>query len=105
MQKVACKTLKPPLALHVVNFVGCDRPSLAPCRYDRNLILAQRWGIRKGLIMGFFTGYMWFIIFLCYALAFWYGSGLVLDLEYTPGTLLQVQGPWDPGVMGPWGHI
>ncbi|XP_059906788.1 bile salt export pump-like [Gadus macrocephalus] len=40
--------------------------------------------------MGFFTGYMWFIIFLCYALAFWYGSGLVLDLEYTPGTLLQV---------------
>ncbi|KAG7250786.1 hypothetical protein CRUP_011138 [Coryphaenoides rupestris] len=60
-------------------------------RYDRNLVSAQRWGIRKGLIMGFFTGYMWFIIFLCYALAFWYGSGLVLDtLEYTPGTLLQV---------------
>ncbi|KAK0147330.1 Bile salt export pump [Merluccius polli] len=60
-------------------------------RYDQNLISAQHWGIRKGLIMGFFTGYMWFIIFLCYALAFWYGSGLVLDtLEYTPGTLLQV---------------
>ncbi|KAG7250785.1 hypothetical protein CRUP_011137, partial [Coryphaenoides rupestris] len=63
----------------------------ANLRYDRNLVSAQRWGIRKGLIMGFFTGYMWFIIFLCYALAFWYGSGLVLDtLEYTPGTLLQV---------------
>ncbi|KAK5875170.1 hypothetical protein CesoFtcFv8_027682 [Champsocephalus esox] len=60
-------------------------------RYDRNLILAQRWGIRKGLIMGFFTGYMWLIIFLCYGLAFWYGSSLVLDTEeYTPGTLLQV---------------
>ncbi|KAL2076892.1 hypothetical protein ACEWY4_027508 [Coilia grayii] len=60
-------------------------------RYDRNLISAQRWGIRKGLIMGFFTGYMWFIIFLCYALAFWYGSSLVLDTqEYSPGTLLQV---------------
>uniref|UniRef100_A0A8C6TG74 Bile salt export pump n=1 Tax=Neogobius melanostomus TaxID=47308 RepID=A0A8C6TG74_9GOBI len=60
-------------------------------RYDRNLVSAQQWGIRKGLIMGFFTGYMWFIIFLCYALAFWYGSGLVLDTnEYTPGTLLQV---------------
>ncbi|XP_076004887.1 bile salt export pump isoform X2 [Genypterus blacodes] len=60
-------------------------------RYDRNLTSAQRWGIRKGLIMGFFTGYMWFIIFLCYSLAFWYGSGLVLDTEeYTPGTLLQV---------------
>uniref|UniRef100_A0A8C7US68 Bile salt export pump n=1 Tax=Oncorhynchus mykiss TaxID=8022 RepID=A0A8C7US68_ONCMY len=60
-------------------------------RYDKNLISAQRWGIRKGLIMGFFTGYMWFIIFLCYALAFWYGSSLVVDTqEYSPGTLLQV---------------
>uniref|UniRef100_W5MNJ9 Bile salt export pump n=1 Tax=Lepisosteus oculatus TaxID=7918 RepID=W5MNJ9_LEPOC len=60
-------------------------------RYDRNLISAQSWGIRKGLIMGFFTGYMWFIIFLCYALAFWYGSSLVVDTqEYSPGTLLQV---------------
>ncbi|KAM9328127.1 bile salt export pump-like [Pholidichthys leucotaenia] len=60
-------------------------------RYDRNLVSAQRWGIRKGLIMGFFTGYMWLIIFLCYALAFWYGSSLVVDTEeYTPGTLLQV---------------
>ncbi|XP_035263466.1 bile salt export pump-like [Anguilla anguilla] len=60
-------------------------------RYDKNLIAAQQWGIRKGIIMGFFTGYLWLIIFLCYALAFWYGSILVLDtVEYTPGTLLQV---------------
>ncbi|KAM8873143.1 bile salt export pump isoform 3-T3 [Synchiropus picturatus] len=60
-------------------------------RYDRNLISAQTWGIRKGLIMGFFTGYLWLIIFLCYGLAFWYGSTLVVDTEeYTPGTLLQV---------------
>ncbi|XP_030436663.1 bile salt export pump [Gopherus evgoodei] len=43
------------------------------------------------MIMGFFTGYIWFIIFLCYALAFWYGSKLVLEEdEYSPGTLLQV---------------
>uniref|UniRef100_A0A3Q2Y0M0 Bile salt export pump n=1 Tax=Hippocampus comes TaxID=109280 RepID=A0A3Q2Y0M0_HIPCM len=60
-------------------------------RYDKNLVSAQRWGIRKGLIMGFFTGYMWLIIFLCYGLAFWYGSSLVVDTEeYSPGTLLQV---------------
>ncbi|KAM4626250.1 bile salt export pump-like [Discoglossus pictus] len=60
-------------------------------RYDKNLVYAQRWGIRKGVIMGFFTGYMWFIIFLCYALAFWYGSKLVLEEEeYSPGNLLQV---------------
>lgn len=60
-------------------------------RYDKNLVYAQHWGIRKGIIMGLFTGYMWFVIFLCYALAFWYGSKLVLeDDEYSPGTLLQV---------------
>uniref|UniRef100_A0A8B9D722 Bile salt export pump n=1 Tax=Anser cygnoides TaxID=8845 RepID=A0A8B9D722_ANSCY len=60
-------------------------------RYDKNLVFAQHWGIRKGIIMGLFTGYMWFVIFLCYALAFWYGSKLVLEEdEYSPGTLLQV---------------
>ncbi|XP_015677389.1 bile salt export pump [Protobothrops mucrosquamatus] len=59
-------------------------------RYDKNLVFAQTWGIRKGIIMGFFTGYIWCIIFLCYSLAFWYGSKLVLDdKEYSAGTLLQ----------------
>uniref|UniRef100_A0A672TGR4 Bile salt export pump n=1 Tax=Strigops habroptila TaxID=2489341 RepID=A0A672TGR4_STRHB len=60
-------------------------------RYDKNLVYAQHWGIRKGIIIGVFTGYMWVIIFLSYALAFWYGSKLVLEEEeYSPGTLLQV---------------
>lgn len=60
-------------------------------RYEKNLVFAQRWGIRKGIVMGFFTGFMWCLIFLCYALAFWYGSKLVLeDGEYTAGTLVQV---------------
>ncbi|XP_023574872.1 bile salt export pump isoform X2 [Octodon degus] len=60
-------------------------------RYENNLVFAQRWGIRKGMVMGFFTGYMWCLIFFSYALAFWYGSKLVLeDGEYTPGTLVQI---------------
>ncbi|KAM6177947.1 bile salt export pump [Rhynchocyon petersi] len=60
-------------------------------RYEKNLVFAQQWGIRKGIVMGFFTGYFWCLIFLCYALAFWYGSTLVLDEgEYTPGALIQV---------------
>ncbi|XP_076158770.1 bile salt export pump isoform X1 [Alosa pseudoharengus] len=76
-------------AIRTVAAFGGERKEVE--RYDKNLISAQRWGIRKGLIMGFFTGYMWFIIFLCYALAFWYGSSLVVDTqEYSPGTLLQV---------------
>ncbi|XP_045636266.1 bile salt export pump [Ursus americanus] len=60
-------------------------------RYEKNLVFAQRWGIRKGIVMGFFTGFMWCLIFFCYALAFWYGSKLVLeDGEYTAGTLVQI---------------
>ncbi|XP_062966992.1 bile salt export pump isoform X1 [Cynocephalus volans] len=60
-------------------------------RYEKNLVFAQRWGIRKGIVMGFFTGYMWCLIFFSYALAFWYGSKLVLEEgEYTPGTLVQI---------------
>ncbi|KAJ0070440.1 hypothetical protein NL108_010680, partial [Boleophthalmus pectinirostris] len=60
-------------------------------RYDRNLEEAQTWGVKKGTIIGIFQGYLWFIIFMCYALAFWYGSKLVLDTkEMSPGTLIQV---------------
>ncbi|KAM8857473.1 bile salt export pump isoform 1-T1 [Synchiropus picturatus] len=60
-------------------------------RYDKNLEEAQNWGVKKGSILGIFQGYLWFIIFLCYALAFWYGSQLVIDTkEMSPGTLIQV---------------
>uniref|UniRef100_A0A672KBP0 Bile salt export pump-like n=1 Tax=Sinocyclocheilus grahami TaxID=75366 RepID=A0A672KBP0_SINGR len=58
-------------------------------RYDRNLVVAQAWGIKKGAIIGVFQGYLWCIIFLCYALAFWYGSKLVIETkELTPGGLV-----------------
>uniref|UniRef100_A0A8C7ZSP1 ATP-binding cassette, sub-family B (MDR/TAP), member 11a n=1 Tax=Oryzias sinensis TaxID=183150 RepID=A0A8C7ZSP1_9TELE len=60
-------------------------------RYDRNLVEAQNWGVKKGSIIGLFQGYLWCIIFLCYALAFWYGSKLVIDnKELSPGNLIQV---------------
>ncbi|XP_026001231.1 bile salt export pump isoform X2 [Astatotilapia calliptera] len=60
-------------------------------RYDRNLVEAQNWGVKKGTIIGVFQGYLWCIIFLCYGLAFWYGSKLVIDTkEMTAGTLIQV---------------
>ncbi|XP_049583781.1 bile salt export pump isoform X2 [Syngnathus scovelli] len=60
-------------------------------RYDQNLVEAQNWGIKKGTIIGIFQGYLWCIIFLTFALAFWYGSQLVIDTkELSPGTLIQV---------------
>uniref|UniRef100_A0A8D3C270 ATP-binding cassette, sub-family B (MDR/TAP), member 11a n=1 Tax=Scophthalmus maximus TaxID=52904 RepID=A0A8D3C270_SCOMX len=61
-------------------------------RYDRNLVEAQNLGMRKGTITGFFQGCLWCIIFLCYSLALWYGSQLVIDFkELSPGIVcLQV---------------
>uniref|UniRef100_A0A8D3CNZ8 ATP-binding cassette, sub-family B (MDR/TAP), member 11a n=1 Tax=Scophthalmus maximus TaxID=52904 RepID=A0A8D3CNZ8_SCOMX len=60
-------------------------------RYDRNLVEAQNLGMRKGTITGFFQGCLWCIIFLCYSLALWYGSQLVIDFkELSPGSLIQV---------------
>ncbi|XP_040004037.1 bile salt export pump [Xiphias gladius] len=60
-------------------------------RYDKNLVEAQYWGVKKGTIIGLFQGYLWCIVFLCYALAFWYGSKLVIDTnELSPGSLIQV---------------
>uniref|UniRef100_A0A8C1VIU6 ATP-binding cassette, sub-family B (MDR/TAP), member 11a n=1 Tax=Cyprinus carpio TaxID=7962 RepID=A0A8C1VIU6_CYPCA len=53
---------------------------------------AERYSIHLELsIIGVFQGYLWCIIFLCYALAFWYGSKLVIETkELTPGGLVQV---------------
>ncbi|KAM9346838.1 bile salt export pump [Symphorus nematophorus] len=60
-------------------------------RYDGNLVEAQNWGVKKGTIIGVFQGYLWCIIFFCFALAFWYGSKLVIDTkELSPGSLIQV---------------
>lgn len=61
-------------------------------RYDKNLAEAQSWGIKKGSIIGIFQGYLWFIVFLCLSLAFWYGSKLIIDTkELSPGSLIQVR--------------
>ncbi|XP_053546038.1 bile salt export pump-like [Bombina bombina] len=77
------------LAIRTVAAFGGEKKEAQ--RYDNNLEEAQAWGIRKGTIIGFFQGYMWCIIFLCYALAFWYGSRLVTESkELSPGSLLQV---------------
>ena len=53
---------------------------------------AEKQGIKKGMTQGFFTGYMWFIIFLSYALAFWYGSTLIFadGSTFTPGKMMTV---------------
>ena len=53
---------------------------------------AKKSGIKKGLIAGGGMGVVFFIMFACYALAFWYGAKLVREEpeNYTAGTMLIV---------------
>lgn len=65
-------------------------------RYRQRLIPAEINGQKKGLFSGIGSGIMWLIVYCCYALAFWYGVGLILDdrtkdiKEYTPAVLIIV---------------
>ena len=63
-------------------------------RYDANLVHASKAGIKRGMISGVTVGLTWFIIYAAYALAFWYGSGLILESRPPNGT-----GEYDPAAL------
>ncbi|XP_071324542.1 ATP-dependent translocase ABCB1 [Trachinotus anak] len=71
----------------VFAFSGQDREIK---RYHKNLEDAKRMGIKKALSANIAMGFTFLMIYLSYALAFWYGSTLVLNREYTIGTVLTV---------------
>jgi len=60
------------------------------CRYSKNLVHANDYGIQKGIITGAGMGLLMLIIFGAYALAFWYGGKLVREDDYTAGRMLLV---------------
>lgn len=59
-------------------------------RYNKNLEDAKNVGIRKAITVNISMGFMFFMIYMSYALAFWYGSNLILAGEYDVGMLLTV---------------
>ncbi|XP_016920161.1 multidrug resistance protein homolog 49 isoform X1 [Apis cerana] len=65
-------------------------------RYADKLIPAEKTGIKRGMWSGVGGGVMWFIIYISYAIAFWYGVQLILEdrpkemKEYTPAVLVIV---------------
>uniref|UniRef100_A0A8C1Q8V2 ABC-type xenobiotic transporter n=1 Tax=Cyprinus carpio TaxID=7962 RepID=A0A8C1Q8V2_CYPCA len=59
-------------------------------RYHKNLEDAKNIGIRKAITVNIAMGFTFFMIFMSYALAFWYGSTLILAGEYDIGMLLTV---------------
>ncbi|XP_067631071.1 multidrug resistance protein homolog 49 isoform X2 [Eurosta solidaginis] len=65
-------------------------------RFAKLLVPAENTGRKKGLYSGIGAGLMWFIIYVVYALAIWYGIRLILMYRseevklYTPASLVIV---------------
>lgn len=53
-------------------------------RYEKNLYFARNNNIKRSLLTGIGFGLLWFFIYSSYALAFWYGVGLVLKQRDWP---------------------
>lgn len=47
-------------------------------------------GHKKAVLSGFIGGFTFLVFYLLYALAFWYGTMLVLSEEYTLGKVMTV---------------
>lgn len=59
-------------------------------RYHKNLEDAKRIGIKKAITSNISMGAAFLLIYASYALAFWYGTTLVLSDHYTIGKVLTV---------------
>uniref|UniRef100_A0A8C0C3J2 ATP binding cassette subfamily B member 1 n=1 Tax=Buteo japonicus TaxID=224669 RepID=A0A8C0C3J2_9AVES len=59
-------------------------------RYHKNLEDAKRIGIKKAITANISMGAAFLLIYASYALAFWYGTTLVLTDDYTIGNVLTV---------------
>ncbi|KAJ8291016.1 hypothetical protein GJAV_G00020440 [Gymnothorax javanicus] len=59
-------------------------------RYHKNLEDAKNVGVKKAITGNIAMGFTFLIIYLSYALAFWYGSTLILAGEYSIGSVLAV---------------
>ncbi|XP_006170546.3 multidrug resistance protein 1 [Tupaia chinensis] len=59
-------------------------------RYNKNLEEAKRIGIKKAVTANISMGAAFLLIYASYALAFWYGTSLVISKEYTIGKVLTV---------------
>ena len=64
--------------------------------YKLQIVDARKLNIKRNLFSGIGFGMLWFFIYASYALAFWYGVGLVIQFyagentNYDPGTMIMV---------------
>ncbi|KAL9652285.1 hypothetical protein ABK040_011945 [Willaertia magna] len=69
-------------------------------RFAKDLTKITLFGLFKSLTQGFMFGGLFFCIWGTCALAFWYGGGLVADMELSIGGLMQVFGQMLIAVLG-----
>ncbi len=58
--------------------------------YDRALAKAEKTGIKSSIAAGLGLGFALMVMFLCYALAMWYGSILVAYHGQSGGDIINV---------------
>lgn len=79
----------------VVAFEGHDKET---SRYNTQLRFAKKNNIKRGFFNAISNGCLWFFVYACYALSFWYGVTLILEERhlpeeeqiYTPGNMVTV---------------
>ncbi|CAJ0964426.1 unnamed protein product [Ranitomeya imitator] len=71
----------------VIAFGGQDKEIQ---RYEKNLEEAKKIGIRKAITANVAIGFAFLMIYASYALAFWYGTTLIIEGDYTIGSVLTV---------------
>ncbi|GLH02038.1 Multidrug resistance protein homolog 49 [Gryllus bimaculatus] len=59
-------------------------------RYYANLVFAKNINVKRGFYNGLGFGLLWFFIYASYALAFWYGVGLIIKDKYSASTMITV---------------
>ena len=59
-------------------------------RYEEQLKVTRKNGIKMGAIFGLVTGFDYFVVFCADALGFWYGAKLIRSDDYTIGQTLMV---------------
>ncbi len=64
-------------------------------RYNGNLDEAKKNGVKKGLFVGGSLGFVFFLQFCAFALAFWYGAKLIREQpeNYDGGNIITVSTP------------
>ncbi|XP_052577069.1 multidrug resistance protein 2 isoform X4 [Peromyscus californicus insignis] len=76
------------VAIRTVIAFGGQKKELE--RYDKNLEEAKNVGIKKAITANISIGIAYLLVYAAYALAFWYGTSLVLSNEYSVGQVLTV---------------